>query len=586
MWLFGKIWGLLLPRQRVQAVLVLVGMEIAAVLEAMAVALVVPLVNIAGRADLAQEQPQVLSVFSFLNFKGGPDRWIVLALFIAGFYLLKNIFLAALTYFQFRFVYRSYASLSCRLLGAYLHAPWTFHLEKNTAELLRNTTSEVELVFANVLNPLIVLLTEVSVAAAIMVMLLLVDPMTSVAAIVLVGIFSTAFYATVRQGTSGRGKEQQVRRGNMIRWVNQALGGIKETKVSGCEGFFLECYAKNSVALARANTYLATISQSPRFVLESVVVAGVVMMLGITLARGQEGKALLPTLALFGAAAYRLMPSMTRIVGSVANVRYHRSAVAVVHADLTVLEEQERRAEVEPGAGNELAFERSIELRDVWCRYPGATQDSLSGISLVIPRGSSVALLGPSGAGKTTVVDVVLGLLEPTAGAVLVDGHDIREGLSRWQRKIGYIPQAVYLIDDSIRRNVAFGVPDDETEDSRVWASLEDAQLAEVVRGLPAGLDTEVGERGVRLSGGQRQRIGIARALYRQPEVLVMDEATSSVDTKTEKEINRAIERLSGTKTVIIVSHRSSTVEDCDLQYEIRPASLTRADGLRGLANG
>ena len=268
------------------------------------------------------------------------------------------------------------------------------------------------------------------------------------------------------------------------------------------------------------------------------------------------------------------MPSLNRVIGMVATIRFHRSAVNAVHSDLSLLEKTVALGDPHRVSSCELAFEHRIDLREISFRYPNANQDVLSHVSLVIPKGCSTAFTGPSGAGKTTVADVILGLLEPTSGQVLIDGRDIRDDLSAWQRQIGYIPQFIYLTDDSIRRNVAFGVNDNEIDDTKVWAALRYAQLEELVQDSPEGLDTCVGERGVRLSGGQRQRIGIARALYHDPEVLVLDEATSSVDTETEKEIIKAVEQLSRKKTLIIIAHRPSTVEKCDMKYEVKSGKI------------
>jgi ATP-binding cassette subfamily C protein len=279
---------------------------------------------------------------------------------------------------------------------------------------------------------------------------------------------------------------------------------------------------------------------------------------------------------MFGAAAYRLMPSMNRLVSSITTIRYHRSAVKVVHGDLQRLETEATLLHHEDAkdAPQKIRLTQSIELRDVSYRYPNITQDALSHVSFVIPKGHSVAFTGPSGAGKTTVVDVMLGLLFPTTGQVLVDGIDVHENLGSWQRQIGYIPQTIYLLDDTVRRNVTFGLADEKIDDARVWAALKDAQLEELIKQMPQGLDTSVGERGARISGGQRQRIGIARALYYDPQVLVFDEATSSLDMEMENEISKAIERLRKTKTLIIIAHRLSTVEKCEIKFTLKSGKI------------
>lgn len=365
----------------------------------------------------------------------------------------------------------------------------------------------------------------------------------------------------------------------MIKWVNQGLGGVKESRVLGREGYFVDAYRASSAGYARAMRYLATVSQLPRLYLETLVAGGILLLLGVAMARHEGSEVVVPTLALFGAAAFRLLPSVNRIIASITNIRYHESAVEVIHRDMGLMAGAGAHREADaPGPGGELQFAHDIELRDVCFQYPESNVTTLNGVSLVILKGSAVALVGPSGAGKTTLVDVLLGLLQPTSGAVLVDGQDVHAHLRSWQRRIGYIPQVIYLSDDTLRRNVAFGVPDPDIDDEKVWKALESAQLAGLVRAWPDGLTAVVGERGVRLSGGQRQRIGIARALYHDPEVLVLDEATSSLDGATERDIMSAIEALAGNKTLIVIAHRLSTVERCDRTYWIRDGRFERAE--------
>jgi ATP-binding cassette subfamily C protein len=291
------------------------------------------------------------------------------------------------------------------------------------------------------------------------------------------------------------------------------------------------------------------------------------------LVQGKDVQTLLPTLSLFAAAAFRMMPSIHRIISSATRIRYYKHTLDSVYEDLLdvglPLTQSLPNIEVTSPPLNPLVFEKEITLNHIFYQYPTGEGLALKDIDLTINKGQAVGFVGPSGSGKTTLINLLLGLLSPTSGQLLVDGHNIAPHLTEWQHKIGYIPQDIYLSDDTIRRNIAFGVPDEHIEEAQVWAVIKLAQLETLVQQLPAKLDTVVGERGVRLSGGQRQRVAIARALYHQPQVLIMDEATAALDNETEREITQAVERLSGQKTLLIVAHRLSTVKNCDQLYFI-----------------
>jgi len=311
----------------------------------------------------------------------------------------------------------------------------------------------------------------------------------------------------------------------------------------------------------------------------------------LTMGRGGGFQTIIPTLSMFAVAAFRIIPAMGRIFNAATQIRYHSYSLDAVCKDMTLLDEIVPSSEKEPSSaadkkafesetfytpfsGKALRFDKTIELKDVYYQYPNAKKSVLNGISLIIPKQYSVGLVGPSGAGKTTIIDVIVGLLMPAQGEVLIDGKGIKDNLANWQRMIGYIPQNIYLSDDTIRRNVAFGLTNEEIDEEQVWSALASAQLEKFVKSLPEGLDTFIGERGIRLSGGQRQRIGIARALYHNPEVLIMDEGTASLDNETEWEIMQAVRNLCGTKTIIIVAHRLGTVKSCDRLYFIRDGEV------------
>lgn len=563
-----KLWDILTRAERVRMCVLLAGIVVGSVWEALALGMLVPFITLINNPATAQRETWKW----IAAWTGSLDTSQVLlpaaaSLFVL--FLLKNIYLTVLTRFQFSFIYRTQGVLSCRLLRAYLSAPWPFHLQRNTAELLRDVNVEVPLVFSNVLNPLIVLVTESLVTLAVVVLLLLVDPVSSFLSIGLLGSASLGFYRLVRRKTDRFGDEQQRTRVEMIKCVNEGLGAIKETKVLGREEYFAAAFGRESRQCARATAYIATVGQLPRFFLEVVIVGGMLVVLSVMTWRHRDSASAFTALALCGVAAFRLMPAMNRVVACVANIRYHRGAVSVVHAGLERFGHMAVDSTPSSPPPVRLPLQHQLELRDIAYRYPGACADSIQSISFSIPMGFSVGITGPSGAGKTTLVDIIVGLLAPSRGQILIDGRDIYQDLAAWRSRLGYIPQNVYLLDDSVKRNVALGIPDAEVNEEQVWAALRAAQLEKLVRQLPAGLDAGVGERGVRFSGGERQRLGIARALYHNPDVLVLDEATASLDVETEREVTAAFQGLRGTKTLIIIAHHLATIEQCDVIYEL-----------------
>ena len=498
-----------------------------------------------------------------------------MSLILLSVYLFKNAYLAILTYWQYRFLYQKQMSLSARLLKLYLNSPYTFHLQRNSAELVRNVTSEVPLIFAGVLIPMLILTTEIMVMGCITVLLLIAEPLSSAIAAIFLCVSIFCLNKIIRKQMNGQGLIRQEQSGQMIKWVNQGLGGIKETKVLGREAFFLNTFAKSTQAYSKANLIVGLATQLPNLFIDTVLIASVLLIVIFSLIQGREIRSILPMVSLFAISSLRLMPSAKRIISTLTTIRYSKDSVDVVHYDLISLETTSTQASlIKSNQTSSHLFQNSIELKDIHYQYPNASKLSLLGISLSITKGQAIALVGESGSGKTTLVDVILGLLPPSQGEILVDEENILSNLTNWQSQIGYIPQSIYLCDDTIRSNIAFGVPLDQINEEQVWKSLKAAQLGELIRNLPDQLDTLVGERGIRLSGGQRQRIGIARALYHDPEVLIMDEATAALDNNTEREFMEALESMSKDKTMIMIAHRLSTVKNCEHLYLMQQGKI------------
>lgn len=559
-------------------------MIIAAVFETMGIGLIVPIVGIVTSPDIIQDQAILSYIYEQFNFQS-ISSFIVFAVVLLFFiFLLKNIYLLFFNYAQIRVILNQQVKLSRQLFKEYLTKPYTFHLQRNTADLLRNVNSEVPRVFQGIIISGFQLFTEILVTLCIVLLLFITAPIATITASILLGGSVFLFFKFFRKKISHLGIEQQKLSGAMIKWVNQGLGASKEVKVSGKEDFFINAYARHSQINANNSRYMRMLDQAPRLFIETLLVSIVLITMLIIVFQGMDSTQLVSTMALFAMAAFRLMPSITRIVGLITTIRYSQPALSVVYADLFLNKEESSNGDlvlndktIEINKGKRV-FNDSIKISEISFRYPNQKDYSVKDVSLTIPIGQAVAFIGESGAGKTTIIDIILGLLVPEKGNVLIDGKNLYDQKTIWQQKIGYIPQSIFLSDDTIRGNVAFGIENKHIDDEEVWRALEQAQLKEFVQGLPNQLETEVGERGVRLSGGQRQRIGIARALYHNPEILFMDEATSALDNETEKEIMKAIDRLKGEKTLIIIAHRLSTIENCDIVFKINKGRLVEID--------
>lgn len=539
-------------------------MLIGMVLETLGIGLVLPALALMTQSDLAIRYPSVAPLIRLL---GSPnhERLVVIGMFtLVGTYAIKTLFLAFLSLMQMRFVYGVQADLSQRLFTNYLHQPYTFHLQRNSAQLIRNAITETTLFTNTGLIGTLFFLTEGLVLLGISILLIAVEPLGALLVVSTLGAAAWAFNHATRDRILTWGIARQVHEGMRIQYLQEALGGIKEVLLLGRERDFMDRYGMHNAGNARVGERQATLQQMPRLGLELLAVSGLAALVVIMIWRGRPLEALLPTLGLFAAAAFRLIPSTNRAINSLQQIRFALPVIDILHREIRSLPDMPPVVQ-----GEAIRLQASLVLDDVHFSYPAAESPALRGVSLTVPRGSSVGFVGTTGAGKSTLVDIILGLLSPGSGTVRVDGVDIGTNRRGWQDQIGYVPQSIFLTDDTLRRNVAFGLPQAAIDDDAVWRAVRAAQLEQFVKELPKGLDTMVGERGARLSGGQRQRLGIARALYHNPSALILDEATSSLDTETERDVMEAVRALQGDKTLIIVAHRLSTVEHCDRIFRI-----------------
>ena len=559
------VWKLFTNSDRIAFIRIVVMVIIGMFLETISLGIVVPIIGILTQDDYQQKYPFIVDIFGNLSREELISAVMVAMVLI---YIVRSLFLFWSLWIQKGFSASVSGRLSQSLFSTYLRQPYMFHLQRNSSTLMRNAKNATAIVTCGV-DPFLVLLTDGLVAIAMFVLLIAVEPVGTLAVLLVFGLSTFVFQRTTRRRIDNWGYQVDYHETKILQHLQEGFGGAKDVKVLGRENEFLSQHEKHLGESIRINRIYNVILTLPRSFMEIITIVGLCLLVVSMVVRGRELADIVPILGLFAAAAFRVMPSINRLLMATQTLIFNRSIIASVYQDF-LLDSPDSLT-----VNSNTKFASQLELMDVSFQYPTAATASLQNVSLVVKRGEAVGFVGPSGAGKSTLVDVILGLFAPTSGVVKVDGQDVQQNLRNWQNQIGYVPQAIYLTDDTLRRNVAFGLNDENIDDNLVRDAIRLAQLEDFVATLPEKLDTVVGERGVRLSGGQRQRIGIARALYHNPSVLVLDEATSSLDTPTEHGVMQAVQALQGSKTVLIVAHRLSTVEYCDRLYKIENARIT-----------
>ena len=456
------------------------------------------------------------------------------------------------------------------MLEEYLNRPYEYYLNADIPTVFRTIDGDVPKVFTTLME-FIQLGTEGMVSLVLGLTLLITNPvMTLMLLFIAVGM--TIIVIWVLKPTLNRlGRTSQKIQSQMGKWKLQSIYGIKDVKILNKENFFAGSFGKYSERNAKLTTNYTVLNNMPRLLIETFSICGILAYLAVCIVRSQDLTELMPQISAFAVAAMRLMPSINRINTHLTNIAFYEPSVNYVYenVDFTSYKLKGRYEKADTVTGEPIRLEKEIRMEGITYQYPESDKPVLVDAEMTVPVGKSVGVMGPSGAGKTTAVDILLGLLKVKSGKILCDGRDIFENYPSWLSHIGYIPQTIYLTDDSIRENIAFGVAKDEIDDNRVWEVLEEAQMKDFVKKMPQEIWTTIGERGIRLSGGQRQRLGIARALYHNPEILVFDEATSALDTDTESAIMEAIDSFHGRKTLIIIAHRLRTIENCDIIYKV-----------------
>lgn len=556
------------------AILMIVG----SILELLAVAVFNPFIEVLMQTSSIEDDSFLKLFFAHIHLNGIEQYLVVLSALIAVIYLVKNIYLSFLQNTILSFSYTTRMNLATRLLTTYMNEPYTFHLSKNIAEMQRCLQSDTSQ-FMSLINSCLQLTVEMVTCLALAAYLFHTSHSITVVIGVLLLLCIGLFFMISKKVSSRLGRQNERYNAKLFQWINQSLGGIKELKILQREEYFIDSYKTNYKKLIWGARVNELISALPKYIVETVAMVGLVFAIIIKLLFGHGAlETFIPQIAVFAVAAFRLLPSVGRVNAYINSIMYNKASLDMIYDDLKEIDSEPVQEAEWQGEKENWIFNKGVIVEHVTYHYPDSDVEVLHDISMEIPKGKTVALIGPSGAGKTTLADIILGLLPPTSGVVRMDRHNIYENLRSWREKLGYIPQTIYLSDDTIRNNIAFGIYQEQIDDNAIWKALEKAQLREFVQGLENGLDTYVGDRGVRLSGGQRQRIGIARALYHDPEILVLDEATSALDSSTEQAVMESIESLQGLKTMIIIAHRLTTIKNADLVYEVSGGNVTLRD--------
>jgi len=562
----SKILQLLSARERRQAYLLVGLILVMGVLDAVGVASIMPFISVAADPQVVAENRYLSAAYARLGFASSDEFLFFLGVMVFAILVLSIAFKAMTTWALLRYTHMREYSLGRRLVAGYLHQPYEAFLDRHSADFAKVILTEVHEVISSALVPFMQLVAQSVIALALMVLLVAADPFLALCVTLGLGIGYGLIYLLLRQRLGRLGKERVEARQLLFKTLTEAFGGIKEVKISGLERIISRRYESPARRYAQQVTSAQLAKQMPRYLLEILAFGGMlaVVLYLMRTAGGLQGA--LPIIGLYALASYRLMPAIQQVYAHMSTLRFAGPALDAVHADLVAL--RSPPADVEANR-HPLKFERAIVLDDIVYAYPKSTRTVLDRLSLAIPAHATVGLVGTTGSGKTTTVDIILGLLRPHSGEVRVDDVAITDtNLRAWQCSLGYVPQSIYLTDESVSANIAFGVPAGQIDMEQVERAARIANLHDfVLRELPRGYDTVVGERGVRLSGGQRQRIGIARALYHRPQVLILDEATSALDTMTEQAVMDAVHNLHNEVTVILIAHRLSTVQGCDRIY-------------------
>lgn len=564
---YKKILKIFDRHQKIRFFEMIILIFLGTLVETIGVTAIVPFIEAIMYPNVIMANKYVAEICLILGINDSVNLVILLAIGLMLVYIFKNMYLCFMYNAQFRFVYNNQRRTANKLMQCYISQPYEYHLNHNTAELINNLSIDIDHFYQLILH-CINFVTDVCVCAALMVVLFIADGTITIVVVLVMGIFVGSFYKHYKHRLLELGEIRRISNTKSFQCIQQAFGAIKEVKLLGREDYFVSENDRFYGGYTDSRRKVATYAAYPKPIMESISIVTILVVIVLKMVNGNAGESFIPTLSVFALAVIRILPSSSRISNSLNNIAYCKSSINVVYEDIMFMEKMKENSG-SISTVEKLHFDDCISIENLSFKYVNGDINILDDLSLKIPKNQSVAFIGASGAGKTTLADIILGVLDYQRGNIYIDSTNMKDCKRAWQNIIGYIPQNIYILDDTIRHNVAFAYADEEICDERIWSVLEQAQLSDFVKSLPEGLDTVIGEMGARISGGQRQRIGIARALYNEPEVLVLDEATSALDGDTETAVMEAIEALNGSKTIIIIAHRLTTIENCSIVYRI-----------------
>tara|TARA_B100000029_G_scaffold516651_1_gene632264 strand:+ start:1025 stop:2797 length:1773 start_codon:yes stop_codon:yes gene_type:complete len=573
---FKKVWCVLSQNFKRKSIVLLFLILITTLLEVLGIGLIVPVILFLIDDDIFSKYPFLLTIVSYFYYQPEKTELVKFGLLcLISVYFIKNFFIAFFSYYESKFAWGVKADVSKRLFNYYINEELSFHNKKNSAFLINNITKETAIFFHVVMHS-IILISEIFIFTGIA--LLLIYYQTSV--FLIISITSIVFIGIYNLFTADKlaslGKERQKQDGLIIQKIQQGLGGIRELKIYNRQTGFLNMFQKSNQELYTVSWLQQLIQKLPRLLLEFVIVLAMVIAIFMFLKINLAINDVIVTLGLFALAAARILPSLNRIYKAIQTIKFGLPSVNLLNAELSKVKKDKSitnelendNKEIKPSI-KKLNFNTSIKAKDISFKYPNSEKKIFDKVNFDITKGKLIGIMGPSGSGKSTIVDIILGLLKPDEGYVLVDNNNIHENLLGWQKNVSYVPQTVFLTDDKLKKNIAFGISEENIDQAKLEKAVEASELEEFVKSLPEGLNSMIGERGSRISGGQRQRIGLARALYNSPELLVLDETTSSLEKETEKKIMASILKIQKSITIILISHDDNLVKNCDIIYSI-----------------
>lgn len=577
--IFKKLLFIMDKRQKKTAVYLFAVIFFGAIFETIGVSAILPFVSAVLEPEQLMRNPFVENILSLFGVITGNGLVFLSAIGVISLYIIKNLYLILSAYFQSRFKGSFVKKLSCRMLESYMKRPYLYFVKMNSSDIIRGVISDVDAV-NNLLDHIFITMTEILTALCIVVFLLASDFVMAMGVIVVVMITFFAIIKLVKKRLKMAGIMSRESAALRYRYGQEAISGIKEISVLQRRKYFVDRYNEASEEKRKVDVTLSFITAMPTRIIEAVCISGILVMVCVRILMGVEVNSFVPQLASFAVAAFRVLPSIAKINNGINALVFYKPCLEEVYDNLLEAQQLDLGSELIIQADSEstTSYTDKITVENVTWSYGELDKEVIKGLNIEIRKGQFVGIIGESGSGKTTLTDLLLGLFKPQQGGIFIDGKNILEIPSEWSKIVGYVPQTIYLIDDTVRKNIAFGVYDDDIDDNKVWSALEKAQLKNMIEGLENSLNTIIGERGIRFSGGQKQRLAIARALYNEPEILILDEATSALDNETENAVMESIDALKGKTTLVVVAHRLTTIKEADCLYEIENGKAIKKD--------